>query len=84
MACVSSDVSIHASRMVVRTIHGKSGNFEVNVGMHKGSALSLLLFVIVTEAVSTLSVKKGSHYNLPITLSDVDQFSKFFQRQIRW
>jgi len=50
--------------MVVRTIHGKSGNFELSVGMHKGSALSLLLFVIVTEAVSTLSVKKGSHYNL--------------------
>jgi len=71
--------------MVVRTIHGKSGNFEVNVGIHKGSALSLLLFVIDGCSIkSTLSVKKGSHYNLPITLSDVDQFSKFFQRQIRW
>ena len=36
----------------VRTANGNSSGFEVKVGMHQGSALSPLLFVIVTEAIS--------------------------------
>ena len=32
---------------------GNSKGFEVKVGMHQGSALSPLLFVIVMEATST-------------------------------
>jgi len=39
-------------KTVVRTICGNSSGFEVKVGMHEGSALSPLLFVIVTEAIS--------------------------------
>jgi len=35
---------------VVRTVYGNSRGFEIKVGMHQGSALSPLLFVIVTEA----------------------------------
>ena len=37
---------------VVRTVDGNSSSFEVKVGMHQGSTLSPLLFVIVMEAIS--------------------------------
>jgi len=41
-----------AAKTVVRTVYGNSNSFEVKVGMHHGSALSPLLFVIVVEALS--------------------------------
>ena len=34
------------------TVYGNSKGFEIKVGMHQGSALSPLLFVIVMEAIS--------------------------------
>jgi len=37
---------------VQRTVYGNSNGFEVKVGMHQGSALSPLLFVMVMEALS--------------------------------
>ena len=37
---------------VVRTVYGNSNCFVVKVGMHQGSALSPLLFVMVMEALS--------------------------------
>ena len=37
---------------VVRTVYGNSNGFVVKVSMHQGSALSLLLFVIIMEALS--------------------------------
>ena len=40
------------AKTVVRTVHGNSKSFDVKVGMHQGSALSPLLLVIVTEAIS--------------------------------
>ena len=40
------------AKAVVRTVIGNSECFEVNVGMHQGSALSPLFFVIVMEAIS--------------------------------
>jgi len=40
------------AKTVVRTVYGNSNGFEVKVCMHQGSALSPLLFVIVTEALS--------------------------------
>jgi len=40
------------AKTVVRTVYGNSSGFEVKVGMHQGSALSRLLFVIVMEAIS--------------------------------
>ena len=39
------------AKTVVRTVYGNSKSFEVKVGMHQGSALSPLLFVIVMEAI---------------------------------
>jgi len=40
------------AKTVVRTVYGNSNGFEVQVGMHQGSALRHLLFVIVMEALS--------------------------------
>ena len=40
------------SRYCVRTVYGNSNGFEVKVGMHQGSALCPLLFVMVMEALS--------------------------------
>jgi len=37
------------AKTVVRTVYGNSSIFEVKVGMHQGSALSPLLFVIMEE-----------------------------------
>jgi len=44
--------SYTGAKTVVRTVYGNSSSFEVKVGMHQGSTLSPLLFVIVMEAVS--------------------------------
>jgi len=41
------------AKTVVRTVYGNSNGFEVKLGMHQGSALSPLLFVIVMEGLST-------------------------------
>ena len=43
------------SKTVVRTVYGNSKAFEVKVGMHQGSDLSPLLFVIVMEALEAIS-----------------------------
>ena len=40
------------AKTVVRTVYGNGKGFEVKVGMHQGSGLSPLLFVIVMEAIS--------------------------------
>ena len=37
---------------VVRTVYSDRNCFEVKVGLHQGSALSPVLFVIVMEALS--------------------------------
>ena len=37
------------SRSKVRTLAGTSEEFEIGVGVHQGSALSLLLFVVVMQ-----------------------------------
>jgi len=39
------------AKTVVRTVYGNSKSFEVKVGMHQGSALSPLLFLIVLEVI---------------------------------
>jgi len=40
------------AKTVVQTVYGNTNGFEVKVGMHQGSALRLLLFVMVMEALS--------------------------------
>ena len=50
---VSAVMSMYTgAKTVVRTVYGNSKGFEVKVGMHQGSGLSPLLFVIVMEAIS--------------------------------
>ena len=50
---VSAVMSVYSgAKTVVRTVYGNSKDFEVKVGMHQGSALSPLLFLIVMEAIS--------------------------------
>ena len=50
---VSAVMSMYTgANTVVRTVYGNSKGFEVKVGMHQGSALSPLLFVIVMKAIS--------------------------------
>ena len=45
---VSAVMSMYTgAKAVVRTVYGNSRGFEIKVGMHQGSALSPLLFVIV-------------------------------------
>ena len=46
------------ARTMVKTNHGNSEEFEVKVGVHQGSVLSPLLFVVVMEAL-TQDVRKG-------------------------
>jgi len=46
------DIHYSGARTVVRTVHGNIDCFEVKAGMHQGSALSCLLFVILTEVIS--------------------------------
>ena len=49
---VSAVMSMYTgAKTVVRTVYGNSKGFDVKVGMHQGSGLSPLLFVIVIVVV---------------------------------
>jgi len=52
MVGISAMSMYTGAKTVVRTVFGNSSGFEVKVGMHQGSALSLVLFVIVMEDIS--------------------------------
>ena len=44
---VSAVMSMYTgAKTVVRTVYGNSSSFEVNAGMHRGSALSPRLFMV--------------------------------------
>jgi len=49
---VSAVMSMYSGAKTVRTVYGNIKSFEVKVGMHQGSTLSPLLFMIVMEAIS--------------------------------
>ncbi|MBJ3201398.1 hypothetical protein JGB54_23260, partial [Salmonella enterica subsp. enterica serovar Agona] len=46
------------AQTVVRTTYGNSESFDVKVGLHQGSVLSPLLFVIVMDVI-TKEVREG-------------------------
>jgi len=52
MVGIGSHVCVYRCKKIVRTVYGNSSSFEVKVGIHQGSALSPLLFVIVMGAIS--------------------------------
>ena len=53
MASIGSDVYVHrCENSCQKSVYGNSKGSEVKVVMHQGLALSPLLFVIVTEAIS--------------------------------
>jgi len=48
MASIGSHVYVYwCKKTVVRAVYGNTKCFEVNVGMHQGSALSPLLFMML-------------------------------------
>jgi len=47
MIGIGSHVYVHRCKNSIRTVYGNSSGVEVKVGMHQGSALNPLLFVIV-------------------------------------
>ena len=53
MVGIGSPVYVYRGKTVIRTVYGNSSSSEVKVGMHQGSALSPLSFVIVMEAISS-------------------------------
>ena len=55
------------AKTVVRTAAGDTGPFEVNVGVHQGSVLSPLLFIIVMDSVAR---KAGSSLPWEILYAD--------------
>ena len=56
-------VMYEKARTTVRTKQGSSEEFEVKVGVHQGSVLSTLLFIVVMEIV-TQKVREGLPWEL--------------------
>ena len=68
---VSAVISMYTgAKTVVRRVYGNSNGFEVKVGMHQGSALSPLLFVMVMEALS-----REFRVSLPLELLYADDLA---------
>ena len=49
-----SSLCVPGAKTVVRRVYGNSKSFEVKVGMHQGSALRTLLFVIIVKKLNIL------------------------------
>jgi len=52
MVSIGGHVYVYWCKNSRKNSYGNSNSFEVKVGMHQGSALCPLLFVIVMEALS--------------------------------
>jgi len=55
------------AKTVVRKVYGNSNCFEIKVCMHKGSALSPLLFVIVME-YGTIMYRNQSNLTMEVVV----------------
>ena len=46
------EATYHGASTVVRTMHGRTDEFSINVGLHQGSGLSPFLFIVVLDVIS--------------------------------
>ncbi|GFR71398.1 RNA-directed DNA polymerase (Reverse transcriptase) domain containing protein [Elysia marginata] len=71
---------------VVRTAHGKTGQFEIEVGLHQGSDLSPFLFTIVLDTISE-ECRNGLPWELLFAddLAIIDDSEEELQRRwLKW
>ena len=71
---------------MVRTAHGKTGQFEIEVGLHQGSGLSPFLFTIVLDTISE-ECRDGLPWELlfAVDLAIIADSEEDFQRRwLKW
>ena len=82
---VSAVMSMYTgAKTVVRTVYGNSSGLEVKVGMHQGSALSPLLFVIVMEAILLLLLLLLLLLSAFIKCTFVDATNALYLENVEW
>ncbi|GFS10824.1 endonuclease-reverse transcriptase HmRTE-e01 [Elysia marginata] len=70
---------------LVRTDHGKTGQFEIEVGLHQGSGLSPFLFTIVLDTISE-ECRNGLPWELLFAddLAFTDSEEELQRRWLKW
>ena len=68
---------------MVRTAHGKTGQFEIEVGLHKGSGLSPFLFTTVLDTISE-ECRNGLPWELLFADDLADSEEDLQRRWLKW